>query len=156
MLQEEKIQIEVEKNRNNKYMSLCHPWYFEMSCQWCKLFSNASENVIWAKITDKNSSHRKRHKKQSDLEKFEGLKEKVRAKPWGKSAAPWAMYGSGWWQHQKLYKYGGSWRNRPQMNKTPTGPVGNKHTPIRGCICSSGKNPGLGKGSPICTNSVMA
>lgn len=63
-------------------MSLCHPWYFEMSCQWCKLFSNASENVIWAKIADKNSTHGERHKKHSDLEKFKGLKENMYAKSW--------------------------------------------------------------------------
>lgn len=76
--------------------------------------------------------------------------------PGGKSTGPQARwYGSGWWQHPKLYKYGGPCRNRPKMNKISTGPVENKHTPLTGNICYSGKNPGQSKRSPGCTTFDM-
>lgn len=65
-------------------MSLGHTWYFNISYQRCKLLLNASENVIWTKMTDKNLNLRDRNKNQSDLEKFKRLEESMYAKTWRK------------------------------------------------------------------------
>lgn len=119
-------------------------------------FQMPLKNVIWAKIADKNSSHRERHKKQSDLEKFKGLKENRCAKPWRKiNRAPGNVVWFRMMAASKALQMWGPCRNRPKMNKICTSPVENKHTPIIGNIWYSGKNPGLSKRSPGCTTSDM-